>query len=277
MMEFVFRRSYRGPLKAVILDWAGTTIDYGSRAPAMIFVEVFKRQGVTISLEEARGPMGIAKRDHIREITQMKAVAQRWQAIHGQPPSEADVIAMYEDFVPLQLESLADYAELIPGTRAAITEFRLRGLKIGSNTGYNRAMTNILLAAARKQGYEPDSTVCAEEVPAGRPEPWMALQNAREMRVYPMEAIIKIDDTGPGIEEGLNAGMWTIGLVQTGNEIGLSEAEVKMLAPATLQALMAQGYQRLFQAGAHYVVDGIWETPRILDEITHRIKRGERP
>lgn len=276
-MEFVFRRSYRGPLQAVILDWAGTTVDYGSRAPAMVFVEVFKQQGVAITLEEARGPMGMAKKDHIREITRMAGVAQRWQKAHARPPTEADVEAMYEAFIPLQLECLADYADLIPGMTEAITDFRQRGLKIGSNTGYNREMINILLAAARKQGYEPDSTVCATEVPAGRPEPWMALQNAMEMRVYPPEAIVKIDDTVPGIEEGLNAGMWTIGLVQTGNEIGLSEAEVEALAPEVLQARLEQGYQRLAQAGAHYVVDGIWDVPRILDEIADRLFDGEKP
>lgn len=276
-MEFVFRRSYRGPLQAVILDWAGTTVDYGSRAPAMVFVEVFKQQGVTITFEEARRPMGMAKKDHIREITRMEAVAQRWQEVHGRLPTKGDIEAMYEEFVPLQLESLADFADLIPGTQTAIAEFRRRRLKIGSNTGYNRDMTNILLAEAREYGYEPDSTVCASEVPAGRPEPWMALQNAREMRVYPMEAIVKIDDTIPGIEEGLNAGMWTIGIVQTGNEIGLSESEVKALTPEALQARLKQGYQRLAQAGAHYVVDGIWETPHILDEISNRLSCGERP
>ncbi len=276
-MEFVFRRSYRGPLQAVILDWAGTTIDYGSRAPAMVFVEVFKQQGVAITLEEARGPMGMAKRDHIREIARMAGVARRWQEAHDRPPTEADVEAMYEAFIPLQLECLADHADLIPGMTEAIADFRQRGLKIGSNTGYNRDMINILLVAARKQGYEPDSTVCATEVPAGRPEPWMALQNAMEMRVYPLEAIVKIDDTAPGIEEGLNAGMWTIGLVQTGNEIGLSEAEVEALAPEVLQARLEQGYQRLAQAGAHYVVDGIWDVPGILDEIADRLFDREKP
>jgi phosphonoacetaldehyde hydrolase len=276
-MEFVFRRSYQGPLKAVILDWAGTTVDYGSRAPAVAFVEIFKRQGVALTLEEARGPMGMAKKDHIRELIRVGVIAQRWRDIRGHFPGEAEVEALYEAFIPLQLEILAQYADLIPGTRQAVDEFRQQGLKIGSNTGYNREMTNILLTAAKEQGYEPDSTVCASEVPAGRPEPWMALQNAREMRVYPMEAVVKIDDTIAGIEEGLNAGMWTIGLTKTGNEIGLSEAEVDDLAPEILQTRLAQASQRLAQAGAHYVCDGIWEVVYILDEIVARLTQGDRP
>ena len=115
-MDFVFKRSYRGPLRAIIFDWAGTTVDYGSLAPAIVFVEVFRQRDVEISLEAARGPMGTAKRDHIRQLTQTPAIAKRWAAAYGSPPTEADVEAMYQAFIPLQLATLADYADLIPGS-----------------------------------------------------------------------------------------------------------------------------------------------------------------
>jgi hypothetical protein len=45
MDAFRYERRYRGPLRAVVLDGAGTIADYGSRAPAMVFVEVFRREG----------------------------------------------------------------------------------------------------------------------------------------------------------------------------------------------------------------------------------------
>ncbi|HMR63037.1 MAG TPA: phosphonoacetaldehyde hydrolase, partial [Anaerolineae bacterium] len=233
-MTFVFKRTYRGPLQAVIFDWAGTTVDYGSRAPAMVFVEVFRRQGVEISFEEARGPMGMAKRDHIKQLTELAPIALRWQAVNGRLPTEADIEAMYEAFIPLQVEALADYAELIPGTLAGVADCRRRGMAIGANTGYNREMVEVLAAEARKQGYAPDSIVCADDVPSGRPAPWMALRNAQELGVYPLEAIVKVDDTVPGLEAGLNAGMWTIGIAKTGNELGLSRSEVEALEPEEL-------------------------------------------
>lgn len=276
-MNFTFKRIYRGPLQAVILDWAGTTVDYGSQAPAMIFIEVFKRSGVEISFTEAREPMGMAKIDHIRQIAQMPAVAERWQAVHRRLPTEEDVAAMYEEFVPLQLEILADYAELIPGARQAVDEMRRSGLKIGSNTGYNREMVNILLAEAEKQGYRPDSTVCASDVLAGRPAPWMSLLNAQELGVYPMEAVVKIDDTLPGIEEGLNAGMWTIGLTKTGNELGLDQAQIEAAPVEEIEAKLKRAYQRMVGAGAHYVVDGIWDVPAVLADINSRLAHGEKP
>jgi phosphonoacetaldehyde hydrolase len=184
---------------------------------------------------------------------------------------------MFQDFVPLQLACLADYADLIPGTLEAIAKFRRRGLKIGSTTGYTREMMDILLAEAKKRGYEPDSTVCAADVPAGRPYPYMVLQNMINLQVYPPEAILKVDDTLPGIEEGLNANMWSIGLAKTGNEIGLTEAEIHQLDPQVYQSKLERAYTRMAQSGAHYVVDGIWELDPLIDEINERLKRGERP
>ncbi len=276
-MEFYFQRGYRGSLKAVILDWAGTTLDYGCYAPAVVFVQVYERQGVPISIEEARVPMGAHKKVHIRQLSKMASVAARWQEEHGRAPNEEDVETMFADFVPLQLGCLADYAELIPGTVEAVTEFRRMSLKIGSTTGYMTEMMEVLIKEAARRGYKPDSSVCAAEVPAGRPEPWMCLQNAQMLGVYPMEACVKVDDTLPGIEEGLNAGMWAIGLAKTGNEIGLTEAEIEALDANVYQARRQRAYTRMAQTGAHYVVDGIYDVPPLIAEINVRMARGERP
>ena len=97
-MDFVYHRNYRGKLKAVILDWAGTTMDYGCYAPAVVFVEVYKRKGVPISMEEARVPMGAHKKVHIRKISQLDSVSKRWEEIHGRKPNEDDVDEMFADF-----------------------------------------------------------------------------------------------------------------------------------------------------------------------------------
>ncbi|MBX3188529.1 MAG: phosphonoacetaldehyde hydrolase [Labilithrix sp.] len=271
------RRIYRGPLKAILLDWAGTTMDYGCYAPAVVFVEVFKRQGVPITMDEARGPMGAHKRVHIAAIAKTPSVAARWRAARGRDCSEADIDVMFADFVPLQLACLADYADLIPGCLEAVAAFRARGLKIGSTTGYTISMMEILQREAKRRGYEPDATVCAEEVPFGRPEPWMCLENAKRLRVFPMEAIVKIGDTLPDILEGLDAGMWTVGLAKTGNEMGLNASEIARLPPSDLQRRLERAYARLYDTGAHYVVDSIADVPPLLDVIEARLASGDRP
>src|SRR5262245_44796509 len=107
--------------RAVILDWAGTTVDYGSRAPVMVFIEVFRRRGIEISEAEARGPMGMAKRDHIAAVIGLPRVATRWRELHGHEAGEADVTLLYEEFLPLQKETLAQCgSEVIPGVAEAI-------------------------------------------------------------------------------------------------------------------------------------------------------------
>lgn len=266
-----------GQLRAVIFDWAGTTVDYGCIAPAIVFREIFAQQGVEITIAEARGPMGMAKRDHIRTITQMPDVAARWTAAHGRAPGEDDVAAMYAAFAPLQIAALADYAALIPGTLETIAACRERGLKIGSTTGYNQAMMAVLMPEAARRGYQPDVCITPDEVAAGRPAPWMALLTAIRLDVYPMAAIVKIGDTLPDIAEGLNAGMWTIGLTQSGNELGLSQIEAEALAPQELATQLAPIAQRMHAAGAHYTAPTLAEVPAILDEIAARVEQGERP
>jgi len=276
-MDFVFQRSYRGALKAIILDWAGTTMDYGCFAPAVVFMEVFQRKGVGITVEQAREPMGAHKKVHIGQIAANEEVARNWEKVHRRKPDGNDVDEMFRDFVPLQLHCLADYADLIPGALEAVQEFRRRGMKIGSTTGYTGEMMALLQEEASKRGYVPDSTVCATQVPAGRPHPWMCLQNAMNLQIYPMEAFVKVGDTLPDIEEGLNAGMWTIGLAETGNEMGLTEAQIDELDPEIRKAKLARACRRMRQAGAHYVVNGISDVSPVLDEINVRLAAGERP
>jgi phosphonoacetaldehyde hydrolase len=276
-LDFAYSRSYRGPVQAVLLDWAGTTMDFGCIAPAVVFAQVFERQGVPITMEEARAPMGAHKRVHIQRITQLDSVRRRWQEAHERQPDDSDVDAMFADFVPLQLECLSSYSDLIPGTLEIVAQFRARGIKIGSTTGYTTEMTAINLRDAARQGYEPDSTVSASEMPAGRPYPFMCLQNAVNLQVDCVQACVKVDDTIPGVEEGLNAGMWSIGLAVSGNEVGLTLADWEALPEDERKARRERAHRRLLQCGAHYVVDTIADLIPCIDDIEARLRRGERP
>jgi phosphonoacetaldehyde hydrolase len=276
-MYFHYQRSYRGPVRAVILDWAGTTVDFGSLAPVAAFVQLFAEQGVTLSVAEARGPMGMEKRAHIRQLCEAPAIAARWCERHGAEPDAADVDRLYEAFIPLQIAVIRDHAQLIPGCRETVAGLRERGIRIGANTGYSREMMEPLMQAAAEQGYVPDSAVCATEVPRGRPYPHMSLKNAIELEIEAVQSCVKVDDTVPGIEEGLNAGMWTVGVAVSGNEVGLALADWQALPRVEQQRYRERAYQRLLTGGAHYVVDTIADLPRCLDAIEGRLARGERP
>ena len=206
-------------LTAVIFDWAGTVVDHGSRAPVAALQAVFARVGVPVTVAEARLSMGIAKRDHIRALLALPRVAEAWQQKHGSAPTEADGDALYADFLPTQTECLGRYSGLIAGVPETSERLRSRGIRIGSTTGYTRTMLDFLVERAREQGFAPDCAICPQDVTGGgRPAPWMCYLNAIRMEAGPLWAMIKIGDTPSDIEEGLNAGMWTVGVTRTGNE-----------------------------------------------------------
>ena len=275
--RFRYRREYRGPVQGVILDWAGTTQDFGVFAPAVVFADVFERRGVPITMDEARAPMGLYKLDHIRAITAMPAVAARWREATGRDVTEDDVQAMFQDFRPLQVDAMARYAELIPGTVEVVAELRRRGYRIGTTTGYTRDAAEIVLREAARQGYAPDATVTADEVPAGRPEPWMLLRNLEQLRVYPPAAAVKVGDTLVDIDEGLNAGCWTIGVAASGNYVAHSREELEALDTDRRRELVLAADDLLRRRGAHYVVETIADILPCLDDIEARLAAGECP
>jgi phosphonoacetaldehyde hydrolase len=259
-------------LKAVILDWAGTTVDFGSLAPARTLQRLFVAAGITLTESETRRDMGVAKKDHIRKILSIARIRDAWRELRGRVPGEADVDQMYQEFIPLQFSCLAEHSTLIPGVVAEVRCFRARGLKIGSTTGYTREMLDLLVEQSAKGGYSPDCSLSPEDVGAGRPHPFMIYENAVRLQVYPFTGIVKIGDTPADIQEGLNAGVWSIGVAGTGNCVGLSFEDFQGLSIPERESRLADARAELQQAGAHYVVDTMAEVHPVLDEIDMHLK-----
>ncbi len=266
-----------GGLRAVVFDWAGTVIDHGSLAPMGVFVKAFARFGVAITIPEARGPMGMAKRDHIRTLLAEPRIAAAWAAAQGAAPDEAAVGRVYEVFVPMNVEAVTDFCTMIEGAVPAVERLRARGLKIGSTTGYVREIMARVTPLAAAQGYAPDNLVCAGDLAAGRPSPLMMYRTFLDLAVWPASAAVKVDDTEVGIAEGLNAGCWTVGVALTGNAFGLTPDETRALPEAEFAGMRAAAVAKLTRAGAHYVIDGVAGIDAVIDAIEGRMARGERP
>lgn len=272
-----YNRYYKGPVQAVMLDWAGTTVDFGSLAPIRAFTRLFADEGVPISEAEAREPMGSEKREHVRLICQMPRVANSWRELHGALPDSTDIDRLYQALIPLQVAAIRERAALIPGMAEFAAWAREKGIGLGGNTGYATAMVAELLTLAAEQGYAPDSNVCATEVPKARPWPHMTLRNAIELGVSNLAACVKVDDTPTGIEEGLNAGMWTIGVAISGNQVGLDLPQWQALSVEEQQRLRASATDVLAKAGAHYVIDSVADIIPVIEEIESRLAAGEHP
>ncbi len=264
-------------VKAVFFDWAGTVVDYGSLAPMGAFVKTFAEFGVAISIDEARGPMGMAKRPHIAALIGLPRVTDAWKERHGHAPTNKDIDALYDVFLPKNVSVAADYADVIPGVAAVVKALRAEGVKIGSSTGYTREIMARIVPRAAEQGFAPDSLVCTGDTAEGRPSPLMFYKGLVDLGVWPAWSAIKVDDTTVGVAEGVNGGAWAVGVAVSGNCFGRSLADVKALAPEDFARLRAQAYDLLYAAGAHYVIDSVADLMPVVARIRGRLARGERP
>jgi phosphonoacetaldehyde hydrolase len=270
-------------IRYVILDCSGTVMDRYVDAPAIVFVEVFKRFGVPITMAEARVPMGLRKDLHIKALTEMPAVRERWRAAHGRDPNAQDVTAMFAQFVPLQLDILrrGSYSELLPGVAEVCRELQGRGCKIGVTTGFTRDMLDILLEGGRTQGFCPDTSVAGDEVELPRPMPYMVIKNLERLGVVnlanAMRLTVKVDDTVSGAGEGAPM-CWRVGVSLWSNYVVESWEQARSLSPAELAAREAAAKEKLVrEGGAHYVIDDLRSLPAVIADIEARLAQGENP
>jgi phosphonoacetaldehyde hydrolase len=254
-------------IRAVMLDWAGTTVDHGSVAPVIALQTLFAAHHIQLATEDARRDMGLLKRDHIRAILALANVREEWRKVTGQHPTEVEVDSLFHEFGPLQMQIIVQHSQLIPGVVDVVRKWQDRGLVIGTSTGYTREMLAPVLQLAADGGYRPDASVCPDEVGAGRPAPWMLMRNAQLLGVYPPASCVKIGDTVSDIEEGKNAGMWTIGLTRTGNLIGLDAASWEQLSKSEKQTKLKSAEEIMRNAGADFIVEDLTECDRILAQI----------
>ncbi len=252
-------------IEAVILDWAGTTVDFGSQAPVRAFGEGFRQFGVEPTDAEIRQPMGLLKWDHIHAMLQMPRLRQAWREAHGRDWTRADVDAVYRASEAAILRILPDYAAPKPHVLEAAVQLREQGVKLGSTTGYTDEMMEIVTAAARAQGYAPDAMFTPNAVgDRGRPLPYMVFRNLETLGVSSVSAAIKVGDTAADIAEGKNAGLLSVGIVVGSSMMGLSQEAYEALPEEARRSLKDQVRQRYWTLGADYVLEDLGQLPGLV-------------
>jgi len=246
---------------AVIFDWAGTMVDFGSCAPVLAMRRAFAAEGVDVADADVRAGMGLAKRDHVVFMLSTARVADAWRAAKDKPHSDADVDRIFAALEPLMRDAGAERSALVPGALQAVDALKARGVRIGSTTGYTRPMMGPILEGAAAQGYRPEIVVCAGETKTGRPSPLMIWKALSEMDVWPASAVVKVDDAPVGIAEGKNAGCFAIGVAASGNALGLDLAEFQALSEPARQTLLTAARVSLAAAGADLVIDSVADLP----------------
>ncbi len=252
-------------IEAVIFDWAGTTVDYGCFAPVQAFVEAFAHFGIEVTMEETRKPMGMLKIEHIRTMLKMERIAKLWEEKYGCAADDKDAQAIYEQFEPKLLSILNRYCEPNPLVLDAVAELRRMGLKIGSTTGYTDKMMEIVVPEAAKQGYSPDCWFSPDSVGGkGRPYPYMIFQNMQHLQISSVRNIVKVGDTVSDIKEGVNSGVWSVGIIEGSSELGLNEKEWTSLSSGEKKSASKRVEASFRNAGAHFVIQNMAELPGLI-------------
>lgn len=265
-------------IKGIVFDWAGTTVDFGCFAPVNAFLEVFNEAGIEVTIEEARHPMGMLKKDHIRSMLSMPRIFDLWRIKYGRAYCEQDVECLYNQFEPMLLASLNKYVNPIEGVTEIVGQLRSNGLKIGSTTGYTSKMMIIVTEGARELGYEPDFLVTPDDTGnSGRPYPFMLYRNMEAMKVMTPIEVVKVGDTISDIQEGVNAGAWSVGVAVGSSTMGLSKEEYHMLSKEQRHQYIKNAEQVYKEAGAHFVIETVSDLPQLIEKINGLLDEGKRP
>ncbi|GBG96260.1 phosphonoacetaldehyde hydrolase [Lactococcus termiticola] len=247
-------------IEAVILDWAGTTVDYGCFSPVQAFVDAFESQGIGVTLEEVREPMGILKRDHIIAMLEMPRINSAFKELKGRDYNDEDVDQILEVFTDKLMSHLRLGTSLKPGTLEIAQLLREKGIKIGSTTGYTKAMLEPVAEAAARLGYTPDMAVTPEEVAGfGRPYPYMIFENLKRLEVMSTENVIKIGDTVADVLEAKHAGIKSFAVVEGSSVMALSEEEWETLSPDEQEQRSFAVKKVFLEAGADVVLQNLGE------------------
>lgn len=265
-------------IKGVIFDWAGTIVDFGSLAPMGAFVELFSKHDIDITIAEARVPMGLPKIDHILALGQMPSVASAWEQLHGRAFTHQDAQTLLLEFEPMSAAAALQCSDFVPGFLAVHNQLKTQGLRFATTTGYTRKIMLPLIEKARALGFHPALVVCCDDVLRSRPDPMgvEACLKAMQLEGHARQ-VVKVDDTAPGLAEGLAAGCWTVGVAASGNALGWSlEQWLAAGESEKIQALLP-AVDLLKTAGAHEVIDSVADLPLAIARIENRIAQGETP
>ena len=259
-------------IKAVIFDWAGTMIDFGCMAPVNAFISAFEEKNIHITLQEAREPMGLAKRDHVKAILNGERVKNEWIKTYNSTPTEEDIDAIYHIVTPKMMLEIENNCEPIEGIIEIIEKLKSQGIKIGSTTGYIDIMMEKIIPAAAAKGLTVDSVINSSDCKEGRPSPFMIFRNMENFGIYEVSEVLKVGDTVADVGEGINAGAWTAAVVCTGNEIGLPQSTFNDLSEETRNELISVASEKLKNAGANYIIKNMNELFSVIEDINIKLK-----
>ncbi|MEE2060732.1 phosphonatase-like hydrolase [Rhodococcus artemisiae] len=191
-------------IELAIFDMAGTTIDDRDEV-YRVLRESTERHGATYTDEEFQQWMGTEKRWAIENLLRIggvdvdEALVERAWAWFRE-----ELRQTYTDTPPTPLD----------GVEEALRELKAKGIKVGLTTGFSREIADLILQSVGwQEGEIIDRIVAGDEVPDGRPEPFLIQSVMAHLDVQDAAAVVSAGDTASDVESARRAGVTSIGVL----------------------------------------------------------------
>ena len=275
-------------IRACIFDIGGTIVDKYSLTPLLSLKSAFELKKINVFQDLLQKDMGLKKMDHIGEILKDKRIIHKWEYKHGKKPDENDKYEIYDNFNKCQLLNQKKDMEVIPQTYKCLQKLKSDNIKIGITTGFSKEIMDDIIRSFNLEKYidHSVSSTCLDD--PGRPHPSMIYKNMEIMKIDNPKHIIKIDDTCVGIQEGKNAGCWTVGVARWSVNMGVSSIdELNDMNQLTynegncygnytiLRDKIDKSKEILKSENPDYVIQTLGELPNVIKMINIKMKNNE--
>lgn len=181
-------------IELMVCDMAGTTVRDAGQVPKA-FTSALAAHGIAVTPQAINSLRGAAKRLAILNLIPEG----------GDRQMRAEQV--YATFVQHLAQVFSGTVEAVPGARDMIDTLRSRGIRVALNTGFDRETTNLLLDALHWREGVVDAVVCGDEVPLGRPAPYMIFRCMEATGVVDVRRVANAGDTVLDLQAGHNAGV----------------------------------------------------------------------
>ena len=195
----------------VVFDMAGTTVrDKGNVADA--FIRAFRQFGIEVPEEEVNKVMGWRKIDAIQLLLSKYHTGKL-------DDNKVLVDQIHDIFIDNMVTFYERDEDLQPMEHAEelFTSLKQRNIKVALNTGFTRRITDVILKKLEWTNNNLiDFVIASDEVPEGRPYPFMIQQLMQNSGIANAADVVKVGDTEVDVQEGRNAGCGLVVSVTTG-------------------------------------------------------------
>jgi 2-aminoethylphosphonate--pyruvate transaminase/phosphonoacetaldehyde hydrolase len=257
-------------IRGIVLDLAGTAVDYGSLTPVEAFKKTFADFAIPVSTQLIRKYTGMEKIAQTKAILADPQESKLWHQVYPQLTENEMFKKIYDSLEVNIIQILKKNSELLPGMQVLIKYTNENQIMLATTTGYSDRMIQSVAGNFKQQGFDPLYNITGDQTNhVTRPQPDMLQLAMKKMKIEDPTQVIKVGDTVNDIREAQNAGTISVATVEGGNLIGLSKDDFYHLSLDQQAQKIAEAKQILAAAKPDYIIDNLFALKPIIENLNH--------